>query len=180
MNNAQELFEHYKAVRARLGAAPKPVLVNIPKDEPKPKKSIKRDIVDLYLPYNVIKFKQNKTPDELFNSYGMEKNRAPHLREILEVACEAFEVDKTDVLSARRTSNIVLPRHVVYYLCRHCSFKSFPEIGRALGGRDHTTIIHGVKKIEKLIIEDPDLYLKVNELRNRLTVEKISHRYWGA
>lgn len=179
MNNAQELFEHYKAVRARLGAAPKPVFVNIPRPEPKIQKPIKRDIIDFY-PENVIPFKPNKTPDELYNSYAVEKTRLPYLREIVDVVCAEFGIGKINMLSSRRTGDLVLPRAVLYYLCRTCSFKSLPEIGRALGGRDHSTILHGVKKIETLMLQDNDLHYRINDLRRRLMVENLSHRYWGA
>ena len=182
MNNPQQLYEHYKAVRARMGIVPKIVTVTLPKPKPAPQKAKKpsnRDVIYLNAP-TVIQFPPNKTPDELFNAYDFDKIRLPHIREIVELVCSEYGVERGKIIGQIRTANLTEPRHVIYYLSRHCSLKSTTEIGRALGGRDHSTIIHGINKIENLILKNDAFYLRVNELRRRLSVDSLVHRYWGA
>ena len=183
MNTAQDLYDHYKAVRARMGIVPQRVTVTIPEPKitfKKAKKNVERDIIYLYAPTPVIKFKPNETPDELFDSHDVKKFRLPYIREIVDLVCQEFGVERGEVLGAHRSPRLTRPRLVVYYLARHCSFKSTTEIGRALGGRDHSTITHGINKIGELILRDDALYTRVNRLRRRLTVESLAHRYWGA
>lgn len=71
-------------------------------------------------------------------------------RDMILIACEVFGVSVRDVLSARRTKNITLPRQTAAFLCKRFTPSSYPEIGLALGGRDHTTALHSVRKIEAL------------------------------
>lgn len=80
---------------------------------------------------------------------------------ILQVA-EVFRVDARSMFTACRTKGIARPRQAAMYCIRQlCPHLSFPEIGRRLGGRDHTTIIHGVRKIEALMETDEGLAEKV-------------------
>lgn len=183
MNSAQELYDHYKAVRARMGIVPKRVTVTIPQAKIAPKKAekpVKRDIIYLDGSSPVIQFKPNATPDELFDSHDVNKIRYPHIREITDLVCKEFGVERGKIIGAIRTHNLTLPRLIIYYLARHCSYKSTTEIGRALGRRDHSTITHGINRISELILKDDALYRRVNDLRRRLTVESLAHRYWGA
>ena len=68
--------------------------------------------------------------------------------------------------SKRRTRNITFPRQVAMYLVRQLTDRSLPEIGEAFGGRDHTTVIHAVEKIEKEIKLDPSLQNTITELES--------------
>ena len=75
----------------------------------------------------------------------------PTVRAILGATARHFNVSTMDLVSARRTAIIVYPRQIVYYLCKTLTLRSLPDIGSQLGGRDHTTILHGVRKIGHLI-----------------------------
>jgi Bacterial dnaA protein helix-turn-helix len=66
-----------------------------------------------------------------------------------------FKVTRLDLVSARRTKNIVLPRQIAMYLAKTMTLKSLPEIGRRFGGRDHTTVLHAVRKIKALESSNP-------------------------
>lgn len=75
----------------------------------------------------------------------------PSVRMIMDAVCEHFGVSRRDLLSARRTRTIVRPRQVVAFLGKELTNRSLPELGRLLGGRDHTTVIHAVRKVGELI-----------------------------
>ncbi len=84
---------------------------------------------------------------------------------IIDVVAEHFGVNPDDITSRKRNSEFVLPRQVVMYLCRDLTETSYISIGKLLGKKDHTTIIHGVKKItEELAINE--------ELRNKVEIIK--------
>jgi len=67
---------------------------------------------------------------------------------IQRVVAEYFKVPMADLSSARRQQTIVWPRQVAMYLSRHLTPRSYPDVGSRFGGRDHTTVLHGVKKVE--------------------------------
>ena len=179
---AFELVEHYKAVRARMGYVNRPNVVTLPKPiikKTKPKKPKQRDIIQLDPYKNVITFPANQIPEELFTVFDGE-TRLPRIQEIVFYVSQYYDISQIDLLSGRRTKELTEPRHLVYYLARHCSLKSLPEIGQAIGKRDHTTILHGVKKIQKMMRANTAFHLKVNHIQRALTVESLAHRYWGA
>ena len=68
--------------------------------------------------------------------------------------CEHYNLRMSDMVSARRTRSIARPRQMAMYLAKKLTPRSYPEIGRKFGGRDHTTVLHGVRKIEELITQD--------------------------
>ena len=68
-----------------------------------------------------------------------------------------YNVSKHDLLSARRTRAIVRPRQIAMYLAKTMTPRSFPEIGKRFGGRDHTTVLHAVRKVEELAAADEAL-----------------------
>ncbi len=78
-----------------------------------------------------------------------------------------YNVSKQDLLSNRRTRTIVKPRQVAMYLAKMMTPRSLPEIGRRFGGRDHTTVLHAVRKIEDLVGADTKLAQEL-ELLKRL------------
>lgn len=91
--------------------------------------------------------------------------RKPRIENIQRAVCMHFNVTRVDMLSARRTANVVRPRQVAMYLCKQITLKSLPEIGRNFGGRDHTTVLHAVRKIAGLIKDDIGLANEVAHLR---------------
>jgi chromosomal replication initiator protein len=74
--------------------------------------------------------------------------------EIQRKVAEHFTLRLQDMHSARRSRNVARPRQVAMYLCKKLTPRSLPEIGRKFGGRDHTTVMHAVRKIEELVGED--------------------------
>ncbi|MDE7370641.1 MAG: chromosomal replication initiator DnaA [Desulfovibrio sp.] len=87
-------------------------------------------------------------------------------REIVGFVARGFNLRAEDVLGTRRRPDLVLARQVAMYLCRRKLGLSYPELGRAFGGRDHSTVIHAVKKIRKLLDTDKVVHTLVTELEN--------------
>jgi hypothetical protein len=88
--------------------------------------------------------------------------------DILQVVSEDFLIPVIDILSSRRNANIVRPRQVVAYLARNMTGLSLPAIGRRLGDRDHTTILSGIRKIERLVDSDQGFALRLARIRAEL------------
>lgn len=87
-------------------------------------------------------------------------------RDILGSVARGFNLRPEDLLGARRRPDHVLARQVAMYLCRRKLGLSYPELGRAFGGRDHSTVIHAVKKIRRLLETDKGMHTLVTELEN--------------
>lgn len=77
---------------------------------------------------------------------------------ILKAVSTYYKVPVLEICSSRRQAPVVRPRQVAMYLCRELTLRSFPDIGRRIGGRDHTTALHGWRKV-KWMIEDGDTEL---------------------
>ena len=93
--------------------------------------------------------------------------RRVRIEDIQRIVARHYNVSKTELLSNRRTRTIVKPRQVAMYLAKVMTPRSLPEIGRRFGGRDHTTVLHAVRKIEGLSGEDRQLAQEI-ELLKRL------------
>ncbi len=72
------------------------------------------------------------------------------IEDIQKLVATHYNVSRADILSSRRTATVVLPRQIAMYLSKSLTLRSLPEIGRRFGGRDHTTVLHAVRKIENL------------------------------
>lgn len=92
----------------------------------------------------------------------------PQVSTIMHATCLHFGVSRTDMLSARRDQSIAIPRMVGMYLARTLSLKSFPEIGRRFGRRDHTTIMHGVRRVEEMLKADEQIIASVAAIKASL------------
>ena len=88
------------------------------------------------------------------------------------IVCKYFKISKNEMLSSRRSRYLVRPRQAAIYLAKLLTSKSLPEIGRAFSNRDHTTVIHSVKTIEKLKKEDSELNMKIDSLKNKILYNK--------
>ena len=95
-------------------------------------------------------------------------DRKVTIDEIIRKVTDHYGVNLTDMLSARRTRSIARPRQVAMYLSKKLTSKSLPEIGRRFGKRDHTTVIHAVKKIEELQSVDNQIAKDIEVLRRML------------
>ena len=86
--------------------------------------------------------------------------------------CKFFKISKNEMLSSRRSRYLVRPRQTAIYLAKSLTSKSLPEIGRAFSNRDHTTVIHSVKTIDKLRKNDSELNLNIDNLKNKILFDK--------
>ena len=91
---------------------------------------------------------------------------------IQSLVCRFFKISKTEMLSARRSRYLVRPRQTAIYLTKVLTSKSLPEIGREFSNRDHTTVIHSIKTIEKLKKNDPELCNNIDNLKNQVLYNK--------
>jgi chromosomal replication initiator protein len=91
---------------------------------------------------------------------------------IQSTVCKFFKISKNEMLSSRRSRYLVRPRQTAIYLTKILTSKSLPEIGREFSNRDHTTIIHSVKTIEKLKEKDPEMTNNINNLKNQILYNK--------
>ena len=88
------------------------------------------------------------------------------------IVCKYFKISKNEMLSSRRSRYLVRPRQTAIYLTKILTTKSLPEIGREFSNRDHTTIIHSVKTVEKLIEKNPDMNDNISKLKNIIMYNK--------
>ncbi len=88
----------------------------------------------------------------------------PTVDKIQRATAKQFDISMEDMLSKRRARAIARPRQVAMYLAKTLTTRSLPDIGRRFGGRDHTTVIHAVKRIEQLRTEDSGLNTNIEEL----------------
>ena len=91
---------------------------------------------------------------------------------IQSTVCKFFKISKNEMLSSRRSRYLVRPRQTAIYLTKILTSKSLPEIGREFSNRDHTTIIHSVKTIEKLKENDLEMTNNINKLKNKILYNK--------
>ena len=84
------------------------------------------------------------------------------------IVCQFFKISKNEMLSSRRSRYLVRPRQTAIYLSKQLTSKSLPEIGRCFSNRDHTTVIHSVKTIEKLKKEDNEMSMNIDSLKNKI------------
>jgi chromosomal replication initiator protein len=96
------------------------------------------------------------------------ENKRIKIEDIQRVVARQYNVSRADLLSSRRTANVVRPRQVAMYLAKTLTLRSLPEIGRRFGGRDHTTVLHAVRKIESLVNNDVVLAEEIELLKRQL------------
>ena len=100
--------------------------------------------------------------------FTLPQPKLPTLRNIIGLICETYNVSRPVLFSSLRSVEIVMPRQIAYYLSRKCAMRSLNEIARAFGGRDHTTVLSGYRKIERLRQIDPELDAQLRALEARL------------
>ncbi|MBD1158463.1 chromosomal replication initiator protein DnaA, partial [Pelagibacterales bacterium SAG-MED17] len=88
------------------------------------------------------------------------------------IVCKFYKISKNEMLSPRRSRYLVRPRQIAIYLAKMLTSKSLPEIGRSFSNRDHTTVIHSVKTIERLRKEDSELNINIDSLKNKILYNK--------
>jgi chromosomal replication initiator protein len=99
---------------------------------------------------------------------GNDSVRRIKVEDILRIVSRHFAVSKADILSDRRHRSVVRPRQIGMYLAKQLTSRSLPEIGRRFGNRDHTTVLHAIRKIDKEIGDNPHLKEEIEELKRQL------------
>ncbi len=92
-----------------------------------------------------------KTLQDLIRSRETPRVR---IEDILKIVARHYKVPRNELLSSRRSRDVVRPRQIAMYLAKSLTSRSLPEIGRRFGGRDHTTVLHSVRKVEQLMSQD--------------------------
>ena len=81
---------------------------------------------------------------------------------------KVFDISKADLESPSKARAVVFPRQIAMYLCRELTGKSFPQIGRSFGKRDHTTILYAHRKVTENLPKDPELAAWVKQVRETI------------
>jgi chromosomal replication initiator protein len=108
------------------------------------------------------------TAQDLLADLLRANDRRTTIEDIQRKVCEHYGIRLADMHSPRRARPVARPRQLAMYLCKQLTTHSLPEIGRKFGGRDHTTIIHGVRKIEELLAGDPTLRSDLESLKKAI------------
>jgi chromosomal replication initiator protein len=99
---------------------------------------------------------------------SIQRTKSVNAHRIIQVVSDFFELKSDEVMGARRYKELVYPRQLAMYLMRHELAFSFPKIAKEIGGKDHTTIMHGVKKIEKELSRNTNMQYDINQLKERI------------
>jgi len=105
---------------------------------------------------------------EVLKDIIVEKNKDITIEMIQKYVADYFNLKISDLKSEKRLKNMVIPRQIAIYLCRELTKASYPEIGDKFGGKDHSTIIHSVKKITKHISFDFEMKNNLETIRRGL------------
>ena len=106
--------------------------------------------------------------DAIRNFAKEEETGVITIQQIQKLVAQTYKLTGEELVSKNNARNISHPRQVAMYLCKHLTKHSYPEIGRAFGGKHHTTVIHSVEKIEALVATDETLQRLISELSESL------------
>jgi chromosomal replication initiator protein len=106
--------------------------------------------------------------DAIRNIAKEEESQAVNIQQIQKLVASTYKLTREELISKNNARHISHPRQVAMYLCKHLTKHSYPEIGRAFGGKHHTTVIHSVEKIESLVATDETLQRLITELSESL------------
>jgi len=96
------------------------------------------------------------------------ETRRVRIEDILRIVSRHYKVPRNELLSSRRSRDVVRPRQIAMYLAKALTSRSLPEIGRRFGGRDHTTVLHSVRKVEQMMRDDGELCQEIELLKRML------------
>lgn len=97
------------------------------------------------------------------------ESRTINVELIIQVVADHYNLTPLDILSQKRSKDIAYPRQIAMYLCRNMTDSPLQEIGRLMGGRDHSTILHGIEKINSDLAKDPTLQNTVDIIKKKLS-----------
>jgi len=109
-----------------------------------------------------------ETTQDVLRDLLRANDRRVTIDDIQRKVADYYSIRVSDMHSARRSRNVARPRQVAMYLSKLLTSRSLPEIGRKYGGRDHTTVMHAIKKVEELISQDATIAEDVELLRRTL------------
>lgn len=104
--------------------------------------------------------------EKIINEFKYESEKVISCDFIKETVAKYFSINKDDLSGNKRSNDIAFPRQIAMYLCREIANMSYPQIGEDFGGRDHSTVMHGCKKIEKEVKEKNNTKLIVDSVKN--------------
>lgn len=161
---------HPERTPPRLIKAPEVQIVPEPRKTIEPPKEQWFERVAAYRPEG-IRFNRGRVSGTFgLESFGEDRSIPATTMNIIRQVAKFYGVSPVDLVSSRRTKHIMEPRQVAMYLAKTLTLRSLPEVGRRMGGRDHTTILHGVRKIAAKIQKDAELAAKVEALAERFRV----------
>ena len=110
------------------------------------------------------------TEDTLRPLLGLHKptRKIPHADEVIDTVCEYYNIKPTQIKGAKRSAALVKPRHLCMFLLKEEAHLTFVEIGNVLGGRDHTTVMHGVEKVKKMVEKEANAKEEIMYIKRRL------------
>ncbi|GMU40326.1 MAG: hypothetical protein AMXMBFR23_11920 [Chloroflexota bacterium] len=121
---------------------------------------------------------ESLTPDLVQSALASLQTNEPKLPPtpdlIIDLVCRYFEIDRTGLLSVSREKRVAYPRQIAMYLMRELAHRSLVEIGNALGGRDHSTVHHGWRKMERSLAVDPEARRDIASLRELIEQSRRS------
>jgi len=97
-----------------------------------------------------------------------DNNKPINVESIQNIVAAYFNLNIQEMLSPRRSRSLARPRQIAMYLAKQHTTNSLPDIGRKFSNRDHTTVIHAVKKIQELIINDNEIKRSIDEIKKKL------------
>lgn len=108
---------------------------------------------------------------EILKDILPDRNRNMTVEAIQKLVADHYNLKISDLKSPRRLRVLTVPRQIAMFLCRKHVKSSFPELGLKFGGKDHSTVVHAVQKIQKLLLKDMSLRSEINSLEKRLELE---------
>ena len=165
LRTAQDVRDHARVVSARIRAGYSPE-VNVQYYQRQlgavsnDLAAARTEIDNLKTENNILRAKLGEATGEIDISL-----RLFHIPDIQRAACNYFGISWVELSSKRRTADVVYYRQVTMYLCKIMTLHSLPEIGRAFGGRDHTTALHAIRKIEERRKKSPELDSTITTLK---------------
>jgi len=178
----RQMQEETKARRARMGMVTTPVPIVRVLTQPKAIQQDNRAVRQLVTASQALAHRRREELRELREDQARQHlEQGRKIRGICHSVCAEFDLSITDLLSSRRLHGIVVARHVACYLAKTLTGMSLPEIGRRMGGRDHTTILHAIAATERRLAADEVLRARVARLIRRIQTPLVNPDcFWGS
>lgn len=116
--------------------------------------------------YGLVRFGETYVP-------GATPPRRIEVRSIQQAVANYYGVKLADILSNRRTAEVIMPRHVAMYLAKELTDKTLPELGRRFAGRDHTTVLSAIRKVTRLVATYPELAAAIAAISTSIKDETV-------